>query len=790
MQTSASPSVAASAGLYARLQLAISLTCNNHGRVTSTPQPSKRMSGYEYDDEPRSAWQTVKTHVRALSISLTQARACAHTNDETVGHSLRHLIDAACYFPIYRKHSHHRFSVYIDLPSGTRTRLVIFLPARPVGSTAQSSPASSGSPLSAGTPSSGSSGGRPTLSVSTTESSIATERKKGFILHLAGGGWTLCAPENEARLCRTLADSLDTLVITHDYPKGPSNPFPAALDEISELVQWLTTDPARDPIDTEANHGPFPTFLDFLTSHDFTKMVETEQPLPDSPYIDADPAAGTNSASAKVPQRHRHSRRRGRLWRAFIPQIDPTKLAITGCSSGGNLAAATLINLGCPPRVVACGLMYPLVDVARPYPDKLACMPSDAARARVLPRWLTRLFLDSYVPKPRSETARDPRVSPALATREQLARFPRTVIITAEHDYLCSEGIRFAKRLKRATRHRRADYEGDGQTEADSDAASTTSSTVSAETDDDADDPWVVCRTFDKVAHAFDFAPELASSSTGTAARLTSTTAEKEAPGGPVRGEAPPRNERGDGQREQEHETETHSLSSAKFRASTDALDDTIEEEEAADIAAHIEGGTEYRGEFSSAPPTPSQEVASEGGVPGSSNEQQSKDIGDEGSSHDFASSKASPLQSMTPSNGTGERHGTRDDGKDNDGGTATPGSSASSVRFAASASVSPSVERSSAGFPERPGNKRGATKEALALSKMADAANTAPVEKKEEDEGKPPSVRQKLRRRATSNASLRSSASAKSDNQRERNRKAREEAWGLLVNLLERTIA
>jgi acetyl esterase len=208
-----------------------------------------------------------------------------------------------------------------------------------------------------------------------------------------------CRPENEGRLCRTLCDSLSCIVISPDYIKAPHHPFPAALNQCHAMLRWIA-DPAG--------------LLQFL---------ETQGP----------PSGKT-----------------------FVPLIDPTKIALSGGSSGGNLVAALIIKglhsqLPLPnnAKLVGVALLYAMLDISMPYSEKLAHVPD---KSKVLPRWLTRLFLDGYLSELRTPDKyyklKDPLLSPGLCSTEDLKRFPKTVVITAENDYLCHEGEVFADRLE------------------------------------------------------------------------------------------------------------------------------------------------------------------------------------------------------------------------------------------------------------------------------------------------------------------------------------------------------
>ncbi|KAH8108528.1 Alpha/beta hydrolase fold-3 [Phellopilus nigrolimitatus] len=216
-------------------------------------------------------------------------------------------------------------------------------------------------------------------------------------MHLHGGGWTIGRPETEAPICRYLADNVGVVVVSPDYRKAPIYPYPHALEQCYLVLSWIAS-------------------------------------------------GGLSSAL-------QHSR----IEHAKYLRIDPTRVALSGGSAGSNLASA-LSNL-CVTRplpngatVVAQALLYPALNLAVPYEDKLAQVDP----ARVLPQWMSRFFLRAYLPPPRSVS--DPFVSPALAPDAVLRALPPTIILTAAYDYLAQEADEFAAELRAvgvAVRHRR-----------------------------------------------------------------------------------------------------------------------------------------------------------------------------------------------------------------------------------------------------------------------------------------------------------------------------------------------
>lgn len=120
---------------------------------------------------------------------------------------------------------------------------------------------------------------------------------------------------------------------------------------------------------------------------------------------------------------------------------DPALVSVGGDSSGGNLAiAAALRNAaegGMPLKSLL--LFYPVVTA------RADCSPSWRAYGSgfALDGRLMEAFNRAYA----SGCEDDPLVSVSLARDEALAALPRTLLVAAERDILCSQGEKFAERL-------------------------------------------------------------------------------------------------------------------------------------------------------------------------------------------------------------------------------------------------------------------------------------------------------------------------------------------------------
>ncbi|WP_219893448.1 alpha/beta hydrolase [Aquisediminimonas profunda] len=118
---------------------------------------------------------------------------------------------------------------------------------------------------------------------------------------------------------------------------------------------------------------------------------------------------------------------------------DPTRIAVTGDSAGGYLAAAVVqdaIREGTP-TPVAQALLYPMLDMAGAAPsrfDREAFVTHEGLLATIALHFGDKVL--------------DPRASPLRAP--DLSGIPQTLIITVDTDPLIDEGRAYAHRLRAA----------------------------------------------------------------------------------------------------------------------------------------------------------------------------------------------------------------------------------------------------------------------------------------------------------------------------------------------------
>jgi acetyl esterase len=124
---------------------------------------------------------------------------------------------------------------------------------------------------------------------------------------------------------------------------------------------------------------------------------------------------------------------------------DPTRIAVAGDSAGGNLATVVclLAKARGGPRIAFQALFYPVTDMTlTKTPSRAQFGGGEYFLSNRDMEWFRQLYLAN------ADQARDPRVSPMLAT--DVSGLPPALIIAAGCDVLLDEGKAYADRLTAA----------------------------------------------------------------------------------------------------------------------------------------------------------------------------------------------------------------------------------------------------------------------------------------------------------------------------------------------------
>ena len=120
---------------------------------------------------------------------------------------------------------------------------------------------------------------------------------------------------------------------------------------------------------------------------------------------------------------------------------DPARVSIGGDSSGGNLSLAAALVLqkeNLKPRSLV--LYYPVTEARADGSASWRTFATGCGMDAAFMDVCLVAYLNGHDP-------RDPLVSPAFATDEQLRRLPPVHILGADRDVLRDQGLRFARRL-------------------------------------------------------------------------------------------------------------------------------------------------------------------------------------------------------------------------------------------------------------------------------------------------------------------------------------------------------
>ncbi|KAL2868695.1 alpha/beta hydrolase [Aspergillus lucknowensis] len=231
-------------------------------------------------------------------------------------------------------------------------------------------------------------------------------RRLPVVVNFHGGGFTLGGPTDDARWAQAVLSEVGAVVVSVGYRRAPEHPFPAAVDDGVEALQYL------------AGHA-------------------TELGLDVSRVALSGFSAGGNLA-VTVPLRLRNALEKASQER-WLSRAESTQ----------QLVATTVSDL----HIVALFCWYPILDFDEPREHRRAMSINPD---KTLPSFFTDLFDESYLPD--LEERRSPYASPVYATDEALRdALPHDIFFyICEWDMLMNEGQQFVRRLLDINKHVRA----------------------------------------------------------------------------------------------------------------------------------------------------------------------------------------------------------------------------------------------------------------------------------------------------------------------------------------------
>src|SRR5690606_32388493 len=69
---------------------------------------------------------------------------------------------------------------------------------------------------------------------------LSADNPEAVVLYLHGGGWVLGSIDEWDALARTFANALPASVLLLGYRLAPEHPYPAALDDAWDALQWAS----------------------------------------------------------------------------------------------------------------------------------------------------------------------------------------------------------------------------------------------------------------------------------------------------------------------------------------------------------------------------------------------------------------------------------------------------------------------------------------------------------------------------------------------------------------------
>lgn len=263
-----------------------------------------------------------------------------------------------------------------------------------------------------------------------------------MLVDFHGGGFYLGSCLEQAPFCASMARKMDAIVISVDYRMGPFHSFPAAIEDGEDVLSAILDD-------------------------DFPGYSPLRQAI--AARIQSEKAKIANKGAVAINEQHLKDLQEGKIEEVQAPssskstnsaltfKFDPSKVAVSGFSSGGNLALNLALHIKPPeleiewpsrfaqnhPAPIPLLLFYPSFDLRQ--------LPSQRSRPEHmgLPSAFWTRVADSLAPTyaERDQTTH-PRVSPGLASLDSLHPAARMFLVLCELDTLAEQSKQWVDKVK------------------------------------------------------------------------------------------------------------------------------------------------------------------------------------------------------------------------------------------------------------------------------------------------------------------------------------------------------
>jgi acetyl esterase/lipase len=266
------------------------------------------------------------------------------------------------------------------------------------------------------------------------------------ILDFHGGGFFLGSCLEQAPFCSKMARELGAVVLSVDYRMGPANKFPAAVEDAEDILRGVL-EPSSDA-GVALREGIRNKVKDNLAEMDKVQRKEDRKEERKEKREAARLGSKPSSRQSSRSRSKASSRASSRESTPITVDLDPSRIAISGFSSGGNLALNLAISLSNPPHdenwpsvfddayatPIPLLLYYPSFDSRQ--------LPSERTLPKNLPPgsgfWseTSDILAPAYLPR---EQAGHPRASPGLAATEGLHKMARMLLVLPAMDSLAEQ---------------------------------------------------------------------------------------------------------------------------------------------------------------------------------------------------------------------------------------------------------------------------------------------------------------------------------------------------------------